>query len=155
MKKRIVLSCLLICTVFMISAQNVNRIQRGQRGYTPPPKYSMSTFIELKDPVEHTNRVVNKCTEAFGLDDFEREILKSMVYKNVEAENAILEDEGNTREMRKQKVIALNNQFLKDLTNILSDEEISQYKMMDFEEVEDDKKKKKKDRKRKKKKDKS
>lgn len=155
MKKQIVLSCFLICSVFLINAQNVNRIQRGQRGYVPPPKYSMSTFIELKDPVEHTNRVVSMCTEAFGLDDFEREILKSMVYDNVESENAILSDEGNTRETRKQKVIALNNQFLKDLSNILSEEEINQYKMMDFEEPLEENNKRKKEKKRKKKKDKS
>lgn len=63
--------------------------------------------------------------------------------KKIENQNLILKDEGNTREERKKKVLALNKTFHKDLLAIFTLEEIDYFKIMDFSEDKEDKKKKK------------
>jgi hypothetical protein len=149
MNKRIpLLLFVLIFTLQFNFAQQVDHVQRGQRGYVPPPRYSNVTYIELKDPTEETELILSKCVEAFKLDDFQQEILKSMVFKKIEDENNIFLDKGNTRETRKKKIIDRNNLFFSDLTSILTQEEIDEYKIMDFEETAEDKKEKKKKKKR-------
>ena len=136
-----------ICCIFQpISAQQVDRIQRGQRGYTPPPKQNYETFIELKDPYEETNIILAKCIKAFDLDAFEKEILKNILIKNFESQNAILNDKKNSREDRKKKILDLDKNFYNELSSILSVEEIEEYKVMDFEETKEEKKQKKKNR---------
>ncbi|MCH7524637.1 MAG: hypothetical protein IIC74_06420 [Bacteroidetes bacterium] len=136
-----------ICCIFQpISAQQVDRIQRGQRGYTPPPKVSYETYIELKDPYEETNIILAKCIKAFDLDAFEKEILKNILIKNFESQNAILNDKKNSREDRKKKIFELDKTFYSELSSILSAEEIEKYRGMDFEETKEEKKQKKKNR---------
>jgi len=128
-------------------AQQANNVQRGQRGYVPPPKYNASTFIELHEPHEETVLIMSKCEDVFQLDAFQKEIMKSMLIKKFEDENAILSDKGNTREDRRKKIIDRNNVFLKDLGSILTTEQVNQFKIMDFTETKEDKREKKKKRK--------
>ena len=140
------LGIIICCTFQAINAQQVDRIQRGQRGYTPPPKQNYETFIELKDPYEETNIILAKCIKAFDLDAFEKEILKNILIKNFESQNTILGDKKNSREDRKKKTLDLDKNFYNELSSILSVEEIEEYKVMDFEETKEEKKQKKKNR---------
>lgn len=140
------LGLLICCTFQALNAQQIDGIQRGQRGYVPPPKQSFKTYIELKDPYKETNIILPKCVEAFKLDAFEKEILKNILVKNIESQNVILSDKKNTREVRQKKIIELDKYFYKELSSILSEEEIEEFKVMDFEETKEEKKKKKKDR---------
>ena len=143
---------ILICCVFQtVNAQQVDRIQRGQRGYTPPPKVNHETYIELKDPYEATNIILPKCVEAFKLDDFEKEILKNILIKQFESQNAILSDKKNNREDRKKKILDFDKVFFRELSTILSAEEIETFKTINFEESKEERKKKKKDKRKKRK----
>ncbi|NND52446.1 MAG: hypothetical protein HKN54_08565 [Flavobacteriaceae bacterium] len=145
MNKRLFLYLILICfSSTFLMAQQPNRIQRGQRGYVPPPKYSTNTFIEEKDPQKETEIILAKCNEVFQLDAFQNEIIKGMLIKKFQDENVILTDKANTREDRKKKIIARNNQFYNDLSSIMTNEQINQYKVMNFEETKEDKKTRKK-----------
>lgn len=132
-----------------ITAQNLGQIQRGQRGYVPPSKFNSGPYIDKVDPYETTSIVLEKCTNEFKLDAFQSEILKGMLITKFEKHNAILEDENNTRDSRKTKLTALENQFLKDLNQVFTKEQIKDYQHLNFEETKEDKKKKKKERKRK------
>ena len=155
MKKLGLLFLLLISFQYVAAQnQNVSRQVRGSRGYVPPPKYNRGTYIELKNVQEETELILAKCEKEFNLDAFQKEILKSMLTKKLEAENAILEDKGNTREDRRKKIIDLNNNFFIELSSIFTTEQINHYKIMDFSE-EDEKIKKKKKKKKKKNKDKT
>ena len=149
--KRIVLLVLFFIGMQSSFAQQADRIQRGQRGYVPPPKYSKGTYIEIKDPQQEAAIIIPKCEQEFGLDDFQKEIMKSMIIKKIESENAILEDKGNTRDDRKKKIIELNNNYLTELASILTPEQINQYKVMDFTETSEDRKERKRKEKEKKK----
>lgn len=148
MDKRLFLYLILVCfSSTFLMAQQPTVVQRGQRGYVPPPKYKTSTFIELKDPQKETEIILAKCNESFILDAFQNEIIKSMLIKKFEDENVILSDKANSREDRTKKIILRNNQFFYDLNSIMTPEQIEQYKVMNFEETKDDKKKRKKDKK--------
>ena len=129
-------------------AQQVDRIQRGQRGYVPPPKVTYGAYIEIKDPQVEVERMLPRLIEEFNLDAFEQEIIKGIIISRVEKENKVLEDKGNTREGRKAKMMALEKEYYKELSTILSSEEVENLKLMNFESVKEVKKKKRKDKKR-------
>lgn len=144
---------IILCLLFSVGtskAQQIDRIQRGQRGYVPPPKQTLNTYIELKDPHHEASFIVPACEKEFKLDAFQKEIFKSLLIKKIEDENAILSDEKNTREDRKQKLISRNNLFFVELESIMTKEQIDTFKHMDFTEDEKEHKKKKKREKKKK-----
>lgn len=153
MKKTYLFALIIMgCFTFQtLQAQKANLPQRGQRGYVPQSRFEPNTFIELVDPNEEVSRMLPKCIEEFTLDDFEKEILKSMLISKFESQNTILEDESNTRDSRKKKMFDLNNNFHKELTSILTQEEVDRFKLMDFTESKEEKKKKKKEKRKRKK----
>ena len=132
-------------------AQQADQIQRGQRGYSPPILYNNSTFIALVNPQEELDKIMPKCISEFNLDAFEQEIIKAMFVKKFESHNAILEDEKNTRTLRKKKLDNLDKEFLKELGTMLSPEEVEKYKTMDFTETKEERKERKKREKKKRK----
>ena len=153
--KNIKLILLIALTAFagqVLNAQQADRIQRGMRGYTPPPRLAQGAYIDTKDPQETTDYIIQKCVEELKIDDFQKEIMKNMVYKKIEDENAILQDKGNTREARQKKITDRNNLFLTELAGILTPEQIEQYNVLDFTETKEEKKEKKKRKKKEKRK---
>jgi len=148
--RSIFLFIILIGGIHLSNAQQANRIQRGQRGYTPPPRLNTNAFIEVKDVQQELAIILPKCEEIFGLDTFEKEIMKNILTKKFETENAILQDDKNSRDDRREKIITLNNQLFADLQTILTPTQIETFKNLDFTEASDQEKRDEK-RKRKKK----
>jgi hypothetical protein len=129
-------------------AQQVDRIQRGQRGYIPPPiATNNDAYIEIIEPFEEVEKMMPKCISVLKLDAFEQEIIKGMLLKKFESQNFIVKEEKNTREDRKRKLTELDKEFFKELSTILSPEEIEAYKNIDFKESSKEKKKRKKNKK--------
>ena len=128
-------------------SQQLYNVQRGQRGYIPPPKYEASAYITTLDVYEELNKVLPVCITTFSLDEFESQILKGMLLKKYESYNSIVSNTDNSREARQEQLKQLDIDFVKSLTIILTPDEITTYVDMDFT----DKKKGKKKRKRKKK----
>ncbi|PTM02313.1 MAG: hypothetical protein DA407_15265 [Bacteroidetes bacterium] len=124
--------------------QQLNQIQRGQRGYTPPIIYNNETYIELVDPFDEVDKMIPKCVAVLKLDAFEQEIIKGMLIKKFESQNAILENEKNTRADRKKKIDDLDKEYWKELATILKPDEIEKYKAIDFTETNKEKKKRRK-----------
>jgi hypothetical protein len=128
-------------------SQQLYNVQRGQRGYIPPPKYEASAYITTLDVYEELNKVLPVCITTFSLDEFESQILKGMLLKKYESYNSIVSNTDNSKEARQEQLKQLDIDFVKSLTIILTPDEITTYVDMDFT----DKKKGKKKRKRKKK----
>lgn len=128
-------------------SQQLYNVQRGQRGYIPPPKYEASAYITTLDVYEELNKVLPVCITTFSLDEFESQILKGMLLKKYESYNSIVSNTDNSKEARQEQLKQLDIDFVKSLTIILTPDEITTYVDMDFS----DKKKGKKKRKRKKK----
>lgn len=125
-------------------AQQADQIQRGQRGYVPPMVFNNSTFIELVDPYDEVDKMIPICAKEFKLDAFEQEVIKGMLIEKFESQNAILEDEKNTRTDRKKKIDDLDKELYKELATILNPDEIEKFKVLDFTETSKEKKKRKK-----------
>jgi len=148
----IFLGIVFCCTLQVANAQYEHGSQVGQRrGYIPPPKDNPETSVILLDPYEETNIILPKCVEEFKLDAFEKEILKTILLKNFKNQNGILNDKKNSSDERQKKLVELNKNFYKELSSILTVEEIEIYKLMDFKESKEEKKKKKKDKRKKRK----
>ena len=128
-------------------SQQLYNVQRGQRGYIPPPKYEASAYITTLDVYEELNKVLPVCVITFSLDEFESQILKGMLLKKYESYNSIVSNTDNSKEARQEQLKQLDIDFVKSLTIILTPDEITTYVDMDFS----DKKKGKKKRKRRKK----
>jgi hypothetical protein len=125
-------------------AQQADQIQRGQRGYSPKMILNEETYIELVDPFDEVDKMMPKCIAVLGLDAFEQEIIKGMLIKKFESQNAILKDEKNSREDRKKKMDDLEKEYLKELGTILKPDEIYKYQAIDFTETNKEKKKRRK-----------
>ena len=142
MIKKIFLFLLLISSSNII-AQQVYGIQRGQRGYIPPPKYEASAYISTINAYEELEKVLPKSVETFKLDDFEREIFKGLLLEKYDNYNRIVENTDSSKEVRQDALRQLEINFVKSLSVILTPDEISMFVDMDFSEKEQRKKKRK------------
>ena len=150
-KMRVFIKFLIFFFILSFSIQSFSQqlynVQRGQRGYIPPPKYEASAYITTLDVYEELNKVLPVCVTTFSLDEFESQILKGMLLKKYESYNSIVSNTDNSKEARQEQLKQLDIDFVKSLTIILTPDEITTYVDMDFS----DKKKGKKKRKRRKK----
>ena len=133
-------------SIFSIESfsQQLYNVQRGQRGYIPPPKYEASAYITTLDVYEELNKVLPVCVTAFSLDEFATQILKGMLLNKYESYNAIVSNTDNSKESRQEQLKQLDIDFVKSLTIILTPDEITTYVDMDFSDKKKGKKKRKK-----------
>ena len=128
-------------------SQQIYNVQRGQRGYVPPPKYEASAYITTLDVYEELNIVLPMCVSSFSLDGFETQILKGMLVKKFDSYNAVVSNTDLSKEARQDQLKQLEIDFVKSLTIILTPDEITTYVDMDFNKKKKEKKGKKKRRK--------
>jgi len=128
-------------------SQQIYNVQRGQRGYVPPPKYEASAYITTLDVYEKLNIVLPMCVSSFSLDEFETQILKGMLVKKFDSYNAVVSNTDLSKEARQDQLKQLEIDFVKSLTIILTPDEITTYVDMDFKKKKKEKKGKKKRRK--------
>jgi len=125
-------------------SQQLYNVQRGQRGYIPPPKYEASAYITTLDVYEELNMVLPMCVASFSLDEFETQILKGMLMKKFDSYNAVVSNTDLSKDDRQDQLKQLEIDFVKSLTIILTPDEITEYVDMDFNKKKKGKKRKKK-----------
>ena len=125
-------------------SQQLYNVQRGQRGYVPPPKYEASAYITTLDVYEELNIVLPMCVSSFSLDEFETQILKGMLMKKFDSYNAVVSNTDLSKDARQDQLKQLEIDFVKSLTIILTPDEITEYVDMDFNKKKKEKKRKKK-----------
>ena len=123
-------------------SQQLNNIQRGQRGYSPMPKFNNSTYVSTLDIYKELDKVLPKCKDEFILDEFEMQILKGLLIDKMENYNKIVENEDYTRDVRQSKLKLNEFEFVKSLNSILTSDEVSKYIELDFESEKKEKRKK-------------
>ena len=132
-----------------ITAQQVYGVQRGQRGYIPPPKYEASVYITTLNAYEELEKILPKSVEVFSLDDFEKEIFKGLLLEKFENYNRIVENTDSSKQARQEALKQLEIDFVKSLAVILTPDEITTFVDMDFSGKEEKKKRRKEKRKKK------
>ena len=146
--KKVILFILLLYSS-NIFAQQVYGVQRGQRGYIPPPKYEASVYITTLNAYEELEKVLPKSVEVFSLDDFEKEIFKGLLLEKFENYNKIVENTDSSKQARQEELKQLEIDFVKSLAVILTPDEITTFVDMDFSGKEEKKKRRKEKRKKK------
>ncbi len=146
--KKVILFILLLYSS-NIFAQQVYGVQRGQRGYIPPPKYEASVYITTLNAYEELEKVLPKSVEVFSLDDFEKEIFKGLLLEKFENYNKIVENTDSSKQARQEALKQLEIDFVKSLAVILTPDEITTFVDMDFSGKEEKKKRRKEKRKKK------
>ena len=96
-------------------AQQVYGVQRGQRGYIPPPKYEASVYVTTVNAYEELEKVLPKSVETFNLDDFEREIFKGLLLEKYDNYNRIVENTDSSKQARQEALKQLEIDFVKGL----------------------------------------
>ena len=132
-----------------IFAQQVYGVQRGQRGYIPPPKYEASVYITTLNAYEELEKILPKSVEVFSLDDFEKEIFKGLLLEKFENYNKIVENTDSSKQARQEALKQFEIDFVKSLAVILTPDEITTFVDMDFSGKEEKKKTRKEKRKKK------
>jgi len=132
-----------------IFAQQVYGVQRGQRGYIPPPKYEASAYITTLNAYEELEKILPKSAEVFSLDDFEKEIFKGLLLEKFENYNRIVENTDSSKQARQEALKQLEIDFVKSLAVILTPDEITTFVDMDFSGKQEKKKTRKEKRKKK------
>ena len=146
--KKVILFILLLYSS-NIFAQQLYGVQRGQRGYIPPPKYEASVYITTLNAYEELEKVLPKSVEVFSLDDFEKEIFKGLLLEKFENYNKIVENTDSSKQARQEALKQLEIDFVKSLAVILTPDEITTFVDMDFSGKEEKKKRRKEKRKQK------
>ena len=146
--KKVILFILLLCSSNTF-AQQVYGVQRGQRGYIPPPKYEASVYITTLNAYEELEKILPKSVEVFSLDDFEKEIFKGLLLEKFENYNRIVENTDSSKQARQEALKQLEIDFVKSLAVILTPDEITTFVDMDFSGKEEKKKRRKEKRKKK------
>ena len=146
--KKVILFILLLYSS-NIFAQQVYGVQRGQRGYIPPPKYEASVYITTLNAYEELEKILPKSVEIFSLDDFEKEIFKGLLLEKFENYNRIVENTDSSKQARQESLKQLEIDFVKSLAVILTPDEITTFVDLDFSGKEEKKKRRKEKRKKK------
>ena len=141
--KRLILFILLLSFTNSF-AQQVYGVQRGQRGYIPPPKFESSVYVTTINTYDELNKILPKCVEIFLLDDFEKEILKGLLLEKFENYNQIVEKTDSSKQARQESLKQLEIDFVKSLAVILTPDEISVFVDTDFNDKKEKKKRRKK-----------
>ncbi|WGK65014.1 hypothetical protein [Croceiramulus getboli] len=120
-------------------AQNISNIQRGQRGYSPPPRPYTQYAGEPVDPQEILAERMPVFKETFDLDNFEYEVMKNILSASYEEQASISNNTDLNYEDKMALIDKQREKTRKELLVILTEEEATTFFNMDF-----DKKKKRK-----------
>ncbi|MFT5752045.1 MAG: hypothetical protein ACI828_001540 [Flavobacteriales bacterium] len=144
-----------VCILFLLGAfttgiaQNLGAVQRGQRGYVPPPRALEAGEPEKPDVNVMAQENATRYAQELNIDAFTKEVLKSYL-KDFYREKIDISYNPELKFDDKQPLImTANSKFEKRLTEILNADQIEA--LISFEQLgmkpKDDKKKKKKKKK--------
>lgn len=127
-------------------AQNLNDIQRGQRGYTPPPLDREQGGIAIDNTLEDIDQKMDLYQQEFKLDAFEKAVLKNYIVDYETEKMALLQDETVSYDIKQQTILKYNDKLSAKLTTLLNEEQVAKFQELHFLEKSKKKKKKRKNR---------
>lgn len=137
-------------------AQNLNSIQRGQRGYTPPPRALEAGEPEKPDVNVMAQENATRYAQELNIDAFKKEVLKSYLKDFYREKIDVTYNPELKFDEKQPLIIEANTRFEKRLVEILNADQIEalisyeQLGMTPKDDKKDKKKKKRKNRKKKK-----
>ena len=141
----IILTILITISSFgSLEAQNLNSIQRGQRGYSPPPMERPQGAISIKNTVDQVDEKMELYAVEFSLDAFEKAVMKNYLVEFETEKMTLLENENIAYDVKQQSILKLNDKFRTKLATMLTEDELNRFAQLHFEPQDKKKKRKKK-----------
>ena len=127
-------------------AQNLNDIQRGQRGYSPPPLDREQGGIAIDNTLEDIDEKMDLYQQEFSLDAFEKAVLKNYIVDFETEKMSLLENETISYDVKQQSLLKLNDKLSTTLATLFTEEELTKFQILHFQEGSKKKKRRKKNR---------
>ena len=124
--------------------QNLNNIQRGQRGYIPPPLPREQGAIAIDNTLEDIDEKMDLYAAEFELDAFEKAVVKNYIVEYENEKMALLQNENITYDVKQQSILKLNDKLGATLSTMLTEDQVSRFGELHFGQQKKKKKKKKK-----------
>ncbi len=156
MKLKIFFVLVLFMSTLSVEAQNFGRPQRGQRGYTPPPRPVVAGESEKPDINQLSLDKATLYKEILGIDVFEKEVLRTYLKDYYKARIDIDHNPDLKFDEKRELINVEQKKFEKALKEVFSDAQVEQILLEENfgnkakEKKKEEKKGKKKKRKKKK-----
>lgn len=140
--------------VFSVEAQSYRLPQRGERGYSPPPRASVAVEPDKPDVNQLSLDKATFYKEMLGIDVFQKEVLRTYL-KDYYSARVQIDFDSNLKYEDKQKLINVEQKkFEKSLNEVFTEEQVEQVLLEEQfgNRAKEAKKEAKKEKKRKKKK---
>ncbi len=135
---------LFVLAINPLLAQNLNDIQRGQRGYIPPPIDREQGGIAVENTLENIDQEMDIYAKEFELDAFEKAVLKNYIVEFETEKMALLSDETLSYDVKQQSLLKLNEKLRGKLNTVLTQDQIGAFELLHFAPKSEKKKKRKK-----------
>ncbi|MDC7997950.1 hypothetical protein [Gilvibacter sediminis] len=142
LKNLLLITILIFGSLGTAAAQNLGQIQRGQRGYVPPPLPRDQGAIAIENTLEDIDEKMDLYATEFELDAFEKAVVKNFIVEYEKEKMGIMADESIAYDVKQQSYKKLNEKLSGNLVTVLTEEQVARFGELHFSE----KKKKKKKR---------
>jgi len=143
----VVLLCVGLFAIQPLCSQNVDRIQRGQRGYTPPPLPQGEKAISIDNTLEDIDQRMDVYEAEFSLDAFEKAVMKNFIVEFEEGKMNTLRNENMEYGVKLKTIKSYEEKLATELEIFLTQDEIGRFGELHFVKENRKLKKKKKDKK--------
>ncbi|GGG05605.1 hypothetical protein GCM10011344_02610 [Dokdonia pacifica] len=126
MKRTIVLALVLFLGTLSVGAQNLGNIQRGQRGYSPPPRQLDAGEPEKPDVNKMSIEKATLYKELLGIDVFEKEVLRTYLKDYYRARVDIDYNPDLKFEDKQKQINIEQKKFEKALKEVFTEDQIEQ-----------------------------
>jgi len=158
MKTRILVLLVVLVALPFTGWAQLTQIQRGQRGYTPPPRPQEEKARSVENTLVDIDAKMAIYETEFSLDAFEKAVMKNLIVDFENDKMAVTGDETVSYKDRLEVISKLQEKLATEMEIFLTKDEIARFGEMHFAEngmkrkIKDIKKESKEKRKRKKRK---
>lgn len=128
-------------------AQQIGGIQRGQRGYVPPPVAREQGAMAIDDTLKDIDEKMDFYATEFELDAFEKAVVKNYIVEYETEKMTLLANENIEYEVKQQSVLKLNDKLSANLATMLSEDQLARFGELHFTKQKKRKNKKKRNNK--------
>ena len=126
-----------------VLSQNLQDIQRGQRGYVPPPLDREQGAMAIDNTLEYIDEEMDLYEQEFKLDAFEKAVLKNYIIEFETQKMGIQEREDISYDVKVQNILKLKETFRPKLLTLLNEDEIVRFQELHYATKSEKKKRRK------------
>ena len=137
---------LVLGTAFTAFGQNLGQVQRGQRGYIPPPLPRDQGAIAIENTLEGLDEKMDLYETEFELDAFEKAVVKNYIVEYETEKMELLQNEQISYDVKQQTILKLNDKLSGNLSTMMTEDQVMRFGELHFGDQKKKKRKKKRNK---------